>query len=91
MVHTEGMAYGCIPCVYGSYGAAFDIVDDGENGIISTPFKPEEMADRIQEAIDDYALASQLAQGAFEKVKRFSARSTAEKWVKLFEELTDEQ
>lgn len=90
MVLTEGMAYGCIPCVYGSYGAAFDIVDDGENGIISTPFKPEEMAGRIQSVIDDEALASRLALGALNKVKNFSARTTAEKWVKLFEELTNE-
>lgn len=90
MVLTEGMAYGCIPCVYGSYGAAFDIVDDGINGIISTPFKPEQMAGRLQDVIDDDALASRLAHGALEKVKNFSAQTTAGKWVKLFEELKNE-
>ena len=91
MVLTEGMAYGCIPCVYGSYGAAFDIVDDGENGIISAPFNSHEMAGRIQGVIDDGALASQLAHGALDKVKNFSARATAKKWLKLFEELIDEK
>ena len=84
MVLTEGMSYGCVPCVYGSYGAAFDIVDDGVNGIISTPFKPKEMADRIQTLINDESRLVQMSSSAIEKVKDFNADKVADKWDALF-------
>lgn len=87
MVLTEGMSYGCVPCVYGSYGAAFDIVDDGVNGIISTPFRPKEMADRIQTLINDESRLVQMSSSAIEKVKDFNADKVADKWDALFEEL----
>lgn len=87
MVLTEGMSYGCVPCVYGSYGAAFDIVDDGVNGIISTPFRPKEMADRIQTLINDESRLVQMSSSAIEKVKDFNADKVADKWDALFDEL----
>lgn len=89
MVLTEGMSYGCVPCVYGSYGAAFDIVDDGVNGIISTPFRPKEMADRIQTLINDESRLAQISSSAIEKVKDFNADKVADKWDALFGSLEE--
>lgn len=89
MVLTEGMSYGCVPCVYGSYGAAFDIVDDGVNGIISTPFRPKEMADRIQTLINDGSRLAQMSSSAIEKVKDFNADKVADKWDALFGSLEE--
>lgn len=89
MVLTEGMSYGCVPCVYGSYGAAFDIVDDGVNGIISTPFRPKEMADRIQTLINDESRLAQISSSAIEKVKDFNADKVADKWNALFGSLEE--
>ena len=89
MVLTEGMSYGCVPCVYGSYGAAFDIVDDGVNGIISTPFRPKEMADRIQTLINDESRLVQMSSSAIEKVKDFNADKIADKWDALFGSLEE--
>lgn len=89
MVLTEGMSYGCVPCVYGSYGAAFDIVDDGVNGIISTPFRPKEMADRIQTLINDESRLVQMSSSAIEKVKDFNADKVADKWDALFDSLEE--
>lgn len=89
MVLTEGMSYGCVPCVYGSYGAAFDIVDDGVNGIISTPFKPKEMADRIQTLINDESRLVQMSSSAIEIVKDFNADKVADKWDALFGSLEE--
>lgn len=89
MVLTEGMSYGCVPCVYGSYGAAFDIVDDGVNGIISTPFRPKEMADRIQTLINDESRLAQMSSSAIEKVKDFNADKVADKWNALFGSLEE--
>lgn len=89
MVLTEGMSYGCVPCVYGSYGAAFDIVDDGVNGIISTPFRPKEIADRIQTLINDESRLVQMSSSAIEKVKDFNADKVADKWDALFGSLEE--
>lgn len=89
MVLTEGMSYGCVPCVYGSYGAAFDIVDDGVNGIISTPFRPKEMADRIQTLINDESRLVQMSSSAIEKVKDFNADKVVDKWDALFGSLEE--
>lgn len=89
MVLTEGMSYGCVPCVYGSYGAAFDIIDDGVNGIISTPFRPKEMADRIQTLINDGSRLAQMSSSAIEKVKDFNADKVADKWDALFGSLEE--
>lgn len=89
MVLTEGMSYGCVPCVYGSYGAAFDIVDDGVNGIISTPFRPKEMADRIQTLINDESRLVQMSSSAIEKVKDFNADKVVDKWDALFDSLEE--
>ena len=89
MVLTEGMSYGCVPCVYGSYGAAFDIVDDGVNGIISTPFRPKEMADRIQTLINDESRLAQMSSSSIEKVKDFNADKVADKWDALFGSLEE--
>lgn len=89
MVLTEGMSYGCVPCVYGSYGAAFDIVDDGVNGIISTPFRPKELANRIQTLINDGSRLAQMSSSAIEKVKDFNADKVADKWDALFGSLEE--
>lgn len=40
LVLVEGMSFGVVPAVYGSYSAVYDIVYDGVNGIIF-PYKKE--------------------------------------------------
>ena len=87
MTLTEGMSYGCIPCADGSYGSVYDIIDDGINGMITTPFSPGNMAERIQEVIDNKDLAEKLSKGAIKKVQDFSADKIAQKWIDLFNEL----
>ena len=51
LVIPEGMAWGVVPCVYGSYSAVYDIVKDDVNGIIIEPqkdeFDAENMAERM--------------------------------------------
>ena len=69
--------------------AAFDIVDDGVNGIISTPFRPKEMADRIQTLINDESRLVQMSSSAIEKVKDFNADKVADKWDALFGSLEE--
>lgn len=88
MVLTEGMNYGCIPCAYGSYGAVYDIIDDGVNGIISQPFDSKHMASRIQEVIDDNDKFRKMSIAARAKAKEFSVSKTVDKWESLFKSIS---
>lgn len=90
MTLTEGMAYGCIPCVYDTYEAAHDIIDNNECGFITTPFKPQEMADKIQLLIDDEEKRQQFAYKAKEKIENFTPKKIANQWEELFYQLTNE-
>lgn len=84
MVLTEGMAYGCIPCVYGTYEAVYDIIDNDECGFITTPFNPQEMADKIQSLIDDEEKRQQFSHKAKEKIKQFTPEKIVDQWEQLF-------
>ena len=90
MTLTEGMAYGCIPCVYDTYEAVHDIIDNNECGFITTPFKPQEMADKIQLLIDDEEKRQQFAYKAKEKIENFTPKKIANQWEQLFYKLTNE-
>lgn len=90
MVLTEGMAYGCIPCVYDTYEAVHDIIDNNECGFITTPFKPQEMADKIQLLIDNEEKRQQFARKAKEKIANFTPQKIANQWERLFYQLTNE-
>ncbi len=90
MILAEGMAYKCIPCVYGTFESAYDIIDNNECGFITTPFKPQEMADKIQSLIDNEEKRLQFARKAKEKIAYFTPLKIANQWEQLFYQLTNE-
>ena len=52
LVIVEGISYGVIPVIYGSYPAVYDIIDDGKDGIILTiPYKKMELVEHIEKLI----------------------------------------
>lgn len=87
MALTEGMSYGCIPCVYDTYEAAHDIIDNN-CGFTITPFKPQEMADKIQYLIENEEKRQQFARKAKEKIENFTPEKIADQWEQLFYKLT---
>lgn len=84
---TEGMAYGCIPCAYGTYEAVYDIIDNNECGFIIKPFVPQEMADKIQLLINDEERLQSFAQKAQQKVQQFTPEKIVDQWENLLNEL----
>jgi glycosyltransferase involved in cell wall biosynthesis len=88
MVLTEAMSYGCIPCAYGTFEAVYDIIDNNVCGFITTPFKPEEMADKIQSLIDDDKLRDKFSSSAYQKVQNFNVEKIADKWEALFNSMS---
>lgn len=80
---TEGMTFGCVPCVYGTYETVFDMITDGENGIITSPTE-ENMAARLQFYVDNEEQRMRLSRNAIQKVKQYDASIVAEQWLELF-------
>ena len=81
---TEGMQYGCIPCTFNNYGAAFDIIDDDVNGCLIPAFNIKEYANRLSELMSNEVKRLKMSKAAIDKVKEFSVENVADKWEELF-------
>lgn len=84
MTIVESMNYGCVPFAYDTYESLHDIIEDNKNGIVVKPFNKEEMAQRIQEVIDNKDNYVAMQQNAIEKVKTFSIEKIVDKWEEIF-------
>ena len=80
---VEGMNYGCIPVAYHSYEATDELIKDHVNGLLIMPFDEKEMADKIQDLIDNSSLMSELNNNALKKAKEYSLPSIVDKWENI--------
>lgn len=87
MVLTEGMAYGCLPVVFDSYESAYDIINDGENGIISKSFSAADMAERIGNVINKPSEIKLMQESAKKTVERFNLDVILPQWENLLQSL----
>lgn len=82
---TEGMQYGCIPCVYNTYETLEDIVDNNINGFIVQP-TPQAMSACFRKIATDVDF-EQMSEEAQKKVLQFSIEKIADKWDLLLKNL----
>lgn len=88
LVIIESMSFGCVPIVYGSYEAAYDIIDQGQCGFVTPkPYNKSETIKKMETLINDDTLRREMAIKAMEKAKKFSIDSISKKWYDLFEEV----
>ena len=91
LVIVEGMQFGVVPVVYGSYPAVYDIITDGEDGYI-LPYHKEGF--NLDEAVSvmEKLMASDnnlniTAIKAMKNSERFSMDMISKEWYNLFEEI----
>lgn len=88
LVIVEGMSYGVIPFVYGSYPAIYDIVTSEKDGYIlpmtEKGYDAESMANRMAEIMERPDTYRTMAEAAMEKSKRFSLDSIYQQWSSEF-------
>ena len=88
LVIPEGMAWGVVPCVYGSFSAVYDIVKDDVNGIIIEPqkdeFDAENMAERMSLLMCDNVRLKLMAKAAKQMSNQYSLDVVSDSWYKLF-------
>lgn len=80
MALTEGMQCGCVPVAFDSYASVSDIVDDGINGILITPFKLKNLSEALCKLANNNTLLEQYANAAYEKTTQYDISVVADKW-----------
>jgi len=69
----EAMAYGC-PTIYSQRGSGPELIEDGRDGLLIEPDRPDEIAEAIVRVLTDDRLARRLGEAGRERVmKNFSA------------------
>lgn len=86
-VLVEAQANGCVPIAFSSYSSVFDIVHDGEDGILVDAFDIDKYAVAIHSLMVDNAKWRLMAQNAIVAKDRFSLAKIADQWEMLFAEV----
>lgn len=90
LVIIESMSLGCVPIVYGSYEAAYDIIDQGVCGFVTPkPYSEAKTTEKMELLMNDEELRQDMAKKAMEKAKSFSIDSISQKWYELFNKVLD--
>ncbi len=80
----EAMSAG-LPIVATKVGGIPEMISDGENGLLSEPTNPEELAKRIKTLVEDEALKNNLGKKAKEYAnKKFSIEKMIEKTKEVY-------
>lgn len=87
LVLIEAMQEGVVPIAFNSFLSASDIIDNGINGFLITPFDKNEYANKLIQLMRDESLRQKLSLKAIAKSKAFSAKEITNKWIELFDHL----
>ena len=88
----EGMSYGVVPIVLGSYTAIFDIIHNNQDGFIvpynkKDGFNAEYMADKLKTLMSNESLYREMAGKAIMSSKSFSIDKIYKSWQNIFDNL----
>lgn len=83
LVLVEAMANAVVPLAFNSYANVSDIIDDGVNGYLVTPFCLDEYATKLSTLMDDVELRNLISKRAKEKSNVFSMEVIGRQWQKL--------
>lgn len=83
LVLIEAMHFGAVPLAFDSFGAARDIIEEGVDGCLVTPFRVDEYAATLSSLLADAPRRQRMATAAQQSSSRYSAKSIGESWVRL--------
>lgn len=86
LVIVEGMSFGVSPIVYGSFSAAYDLVDHGKDGCIlpaASGFQAHRMAEMAAGLMREPADLHAMARNAIAKSRKFTREHIIPQWEKL--------
>lgn len=84
LVIIESMQFGCVPIVYGSYIAVYDILENGKDGFITPmPYSEDKTVEYMVRLIENDKLREKMAHAAIEKSKQFELGKISQEWYKI--------
>ena len=90
MVLLEAMAYGCVPVVYDSYAAVYDVIDSGKNGFVVKAFRRRRFVKLLRQLMSDDNLRSAVGESACDIGNRFQKNAIVENWLELYSRCLEE-
>ena len=84
MTLMEAMQNGCVPIVFDSFKAVYDIVESNKNGIIVANDDEDTYLKELERLMREDDYRKQLAKKALEDCKRFNKESVVNQWMALF-------
>ena len=84
---VEGMSFGAVPLLYGSFSSAYDLVDHGQNGCIlpaSGGFQARQMADMAAGLMQSPSALHAMARAAAAKSRKFTREHVVRQWEEVF-------
>lgn len=87
MVLTEAMTFGVIPVVFNSFASVTDIIEDGRNGMLVTPFSYKQFVQKLSLLMEDEVLRIKLSSNCIQDVKRFDIQNVTDMWEEVFNKL----
>ena len=88
MVLIEALTYGVVPIAFASFEALQDIIKDGINGFVITPFDKKKYADRLIWLMDNKEELMKMSHAGFSSSLYYSLESVGSKWLKLFKNIS---
>lgn len=90
LVLMEAMQYGCVPVAFDSYASIYDIIRDGETGILVKPFNIKGFAQSISGLAQSPDLPL-YAHRAISSMEQFLPETITDHWISLFNEVLKEE
>jgi glycosyltransferase involved in cell wall biosynthesis len=86
-VLIEAQNHGAVPVLFNSYSAASDIINNGSDGFLISPFDTSGFAEKIVMLAKDAGLQDSMSKNAIRNATRFDIKTVGKLWLNLFEEL----
>lgn len=91
LVIVEGMSFGVVPFIYGSYPAVYDIINDKKDGMIlpksERGYDAEKMANMLADLMANPSEREKMAKNAIAKSSKFSLETVYNQWNNEFVKL----
>lgn len=84
LVFAEAMNNRCVPFCFNSFGSAKDVIEDGRNGYLVTPFNIDEYTQKLLKLIENENLLVEMANQAQIGSTRFNIDVVVQQWYSIF-------
>lgn len=85
MTLMEAMQNGCVPIVFDSFKAVYDIIENGKDGIIVPDGNKDAYLNNLVQLMQNAEQRKLMSEACVERSQQFSQERITKMWLKLFE------